>query len=494
MSSSRVRAAVVTCCLALAACGGGGGGAAPPAAATSGGGAALGKASFSFFIPSASRATTQGKRPNYLPATTQSLVLVVINPDGSPFGLPVVTNVNATNCPAVTGGLQCNVTASVPQGPVVISAIAYASANGAGIPLSAGYAATTIASGTSVISITLSGAAAYIATSLGGGLSVVAVDHQRNLITVSKVGGTTGMTGTLAPLPNGFDKITVTASTGGTPNGTVAYFREYPNGGGFFISKGLATNSDGSSTQGDWGVATALQPCGSVTGTLAYNLLTIAGPAFSVAASTNEAYESGTATVTSTSLSATGTSYAFNGTNLGASTNANGQTCAGGIFSSTTNDTGAFDSQGAIVAANGNVTLATAADVGHMGFFAPAQPYSLNALASVPYDGAIGGSSVSNGATSQSESPGVLMPAGGTTLNVCKYSDFENNIVDTTTCSPLTLTGQPFPGIVTGTMTISSGNGTFVAAVGHVDGKYMIEGIGVDSVSGQATNLVLLQQ
>jgi hypothetical protein len=488
---------VLATLVALTACGGGGG-TGLPSAPQQGKAASLASAALTFFIARPSTAGAHAKRPSYLPSATQSIVVNVYNADGTPTNPPTaasVLNVSSSGCTSVSGGQQCTVMVTVPFGSLLFAIAAYAQPNGSGALLSSSTASVTVGSGPNNVPVTLNAQAQYVGTNLdGGGVQSVMIDHQAGTFQVSKPGLGVTSSGTYTTLPNGDLKGIITAATDSTTIGSIAYIRELANGALMFVATDSTTpNADGSSTNADFGAMTSVQPCPTSSESLSINAITIAGSAFPSQVSTHEAYAVGTGSVANGTLTFSGTSYSIAGSNLGA-TNASPGTCSNGVFTDPNAGTVVFDAQGFLVVASGPNQGQTSSQNGNFGFRAPSQPYNLATIASQSYEAYSGQFLPVNGTFVKAESPGTLTPAGANALKACPYVNFEANSVATTNCTTLTFTAQPFPGLITGTAVNSQLNATFVAAVGQINGKYMLVVLSADSSASQAVNLIFMQQ
>ena len=489
----RCMLAVVGALLGLAACGGGGG-AVPsaPGRASNAGSAAL-----TFFIPSAA-ANARSRRPGYLPSTTQSVVITVLNANGTPLSPPVaptVANVGpmAAGCSSVTGGFQCVVSVSVVMGSLLFSITAYDQPNGAGNVLSTGNTTATIGDGPNSVSVALSATATYAGTNLSGNTQTIAIDHQHGTVVVTGLTGNAFTTNAhYTMLPNGDAKIVVTSSTDpSSVTGEVAYARELPGGALMFIATNSTTpNADGTSptTDADWGIASDFEPCPTSNFTFHYAGVEILGPTWTVANST--AYTTGTATVTGGTLAFTGTNFLVSGSANGSALGST-QTCSNGIYSGAGSGDVMAGSQGFVVTTSGNTgTQGNTNSNDGGGGFVPAQSISLSALASASYEVFEGGQGTNGTMTVKHEAPYAASPGGVNALTVCPYVNFEANAL-ATTCGTATFTGQPASGLVSGTIVAPSGTYSFVGAVGQIDGKYVIV-IASGSTSG-GINLVFMQ-
>ena len=496
---SRLAAAFAALVL-LAGCGGGGG--ATPPAGSSAGGASLGgrtPTKISFVIPSASH--TSSRRRNTLPSSTQSVVLTFTGPYGSALTsavAPVV--INTSSCTTVSTGLQCTTTADLPLGAVVGSVAAYAGASGAGALLALGTLTLNVAAGTTA-AVTLTTASNYQLLAGNSLSATLSIDHVANTFTVNTTTGTGAaeiFSGTIAPLPNGDIEATVTNNGGSSaePVGDIILVRELPDGAIMLEdSQTVSPPSpwDGSTTTGGAGFGVANAACASTAGTFPIDLVSISGQSFTPAGTNaSQALIVGSAQLTSTTLVGGGTAYDINGNSLGSTTSGT-VTCSGNVYAppggSQNQPTLAFNNLGVIVGANGNSGGGSSSDViGVVGFANPAS-VSLATLASLSYDGFL---VTGNGSGTNAE-PLNATPAGGG-LQLCPYTDILNNVVATgSTCVTLTLTSQPYPGVVYGT--VSSGD-VVVLTVAQVNGKYALLGIadvGSSTSAGTAGNFILFQ-
>ncbi len=320
----------------------------------------------------------------------------------------------------------------------------------------------------------------------------VTIDHQAGTFSVAKIGGSATSSGTFTTLPNGDLKATVTAATDGTAIGSIAYIHEIANGALMFAATNTSAPSvDGSSNNGDFGMLTAVQQCPSASATFGINAITVAGPNFPSVASTHEAYTTGTATVGNGTLNFTGTSYTLAGTNLG-TTPTQPYTCASGVFTDLSSGSVVYDPQGFVVVSSGPQQGTNPSQTGNFAFRAPAQPFDLPTLASKSYEGYSGEFITSGGTTTVTETPFAVTP-GANGLTACPYVNFAASTIGTSGCLALTLSAQPSPGIITGTATGGTMNASFVAAVGQINGKYVIT-ILASQAGGTAVNMALMQQ
>lgn len=492
--SSRFWAVAFAFSLGLAGCGGGGGGGSIPAKP---GGATMGAAVLQFTIPAPGTSPSLLRRPNFLPSNTQSIVVTVFNADGSPLATPVQVIVNVSSCTPVSGGFQCTANVTVPFGALLFSIVAWSGPNATGMPLaSATVLATIVAGAASTISATLGNTSLYLSTDLFGQPTNVSIDHQHGTFFTTNLTTGLGANGTVTLLPNGFEKFVVTGATDSTPLNSVVYVRESPNGGAMFGAAGLSPQANGSpsGSNADWGVATALESCPTGSGSTNANIVQIAGPTFPGSIATNAAFTNGVATLTSGSLSFSGTDYNYLGATIGPDSSPGSLTCTSGAFTATGQGVVAFDAQGLFVGANENPNAVTAVHNGAIGFRAPAQPYLLSDIASKTYDSIQGNTYAMSGIQLAYEEPGLATPSGGNIMNGCSYTNFESNVISTTNCVTITLSSEPLPGIVLGSITTpTSGTSSFVASVGQVNGKYMISILAVNSTGGSAVNIALMQ-
>jgi hypothetical protein len=489
----RTKLAALGAAFALASCGGGGGGALPSGPTAHGAAAAL-----TFFIPAPSSPAAHQRRPAYLPSTTQSIVVTVTNADGTPLSppiAPIVTNVGPTSpaCSSAGGGLQCTVNVNVPQGALLFFVAAYAGANGGGAVLSSGSTTSTIGTGPNSVAVTLSNVAQYVGSNVTGqSAQIVSIDHEANTFSTSNVDGSGASSGTFTTLPNGDLKATITASTNGTPIGAIAYVKENAGGAASYIATNSASpNADGSATGGDFGNLVALSPC-LTSGSFPINIVTVAGPSWSSAPASNQAYAYGTVTITSGELVASGNSFTISGTALSSSPSSP-VSCQNGVWGGGANSSAMFDPQGAVVVADGTSNGSSPNQTGNLGFRAPSAPLSLSDIAAQSYEAFSGGSTTVSGSTVVYETPFSASPSGSGSLTACPYTNFEADTVSTANCSTVTLTSQPFPGLILGTATDSSGSSQFAAAAGQVNGKYVLYVFSV-STGGQPLNLTLMQR
>ncbi|MBV8637996.1 MAG: hypothetical protein JO322_07895 [Candidatus Eremiobacteraeota bacterium] len=335
----------------------------------------------------------------------------------------------------------------------------------------------------------------YVGTNLsGGGMQSVTIDHQAGTFQVATSSGASASSGTFTTLPNGDLKFTVTSATDGTTIGSIAYVHEMANGAAMFVATNTTTpNPDGSSNSADFGVMTAVQSCPTSNATFPVNVVDVAGPSFPANVSSREAYATGTATLTGAALSFAGTSYTLAGTSLGASSS-QPATCANSVFTDPTGGSVVYDAQGLVVVSSAP-SDGMPVQTGNLGFRAPSQPYSLSALASQTYEMYSAGFITVNGITSKVEAPYVVTPGGASSLTGCPYVNFETNSAGTSGCTTITFNAQPSPGIVTGTATSGASTTPFVAAVGQINGKYVLVALSSPtSGSGAAVNLTLMQQ
>ncbi|HET9028551.1 MAG TPA: hypothetical protein VFN49_00080 [Candidatus Aquilonibacter sp.] len=498
----RFELAVVGMLLTLVACGGVGGGSAVPSVPGGGSHPQSAQAAVSFFVPHAASAARM--KPNYLPSTTQSIVISVNNADGSPLSPavpPTVANVSPTapGCSSVSGGIQCTVTVATNTGTINFSVSAYDAPNGAGNILASGTATATIGAGPNTITMSLGNAAVYGVVTLSGGMGTITIDHQQQTIVVQSVTGNPFTTnGSYTVVGNGVYKITVLSTTdpsGGV--GDIAYLRELSNGMIAFVATNTTSPSaDGSSSpNADWGVGTAMLPC-QTSGTFNFAGVSIEGPAYAVASTTS--YTIGTATFSSSGVSFTGTNYLFNGSSNGSANSGGVQACSNGVYSQTNQGAAIPGVQGLTVVSNngGQSTSNTTTDTGNIGFNPGSitTPATLNlaAISSQTYDAFEGVQSVSGNTTIKFESPSIMTPSGANTMTACPYTNFEGNAVSTSNCQTITLTGQIGPGLVTGNATTpSTGTTPFIATVGQINGKYVI--VVLPGSTGGGVNIVATQ-
>lgn len=489
--SVRFCATLLAAAVALAACGGGGAGSPAPAAPS--GTAPLGKAAIQFVIPSAGSAAAGGRRPNYLPATTQSVVVTAMQANGASFSPPIQTIINASSCVPGSGGLQCNGSITVPEQALTFSIVGYAAPNGQGVPTANALATMTVGPGPNALNVTLGSAATYNYVNLSGGTGTVTIDQQATTFIETNAAGLTS-TGTVQSLPSiGYDKLQVTGGTDTSSLGTIAYVKESPVGAAMYIS-GQSPGTDGKILNGDAGAATGTFGSCAAAGSFPFVGVAIGGGAYNATSGTS--FTVGNATISGSgataALSFAGANYTLGGTLI---KNASGTQsgCTNDFFGSASSGLVSVGLEGVVVVGNNSSTnQATSNDVGTIGFYAPAQPYSLSSLASFSYDSISGAVAVVSGSIQSVEFPQFVTPAGSNSLLACPYTTFESGAVSTSNCTTIVLSGQPLPGIVTGTATNGGTTAPFVAAVGIVNGKYMISVIGANSPN-QAVNFVMMQ-
>ena len=76
-------------------------------------------------------------------------------------------------------------------------------------------------------------------------------------------------------------------------------------------------------------------------------------------------------------------------------------------------------------------------------------------------------------------------------MTACDYVNYEANNVSTTGCSTIAFTGQPLPGLITGTATNTSSTTPFIAMAGQVNGKYVF--VVLSQSTGGGVNFVAMQ-
>lgn len=491
--------AALSAIVLLAGCGGGG---APPTAGAAAGASSSGRlpAQISFIIPNEASSSSSRHR-NTLPASTQSVVLTFTGPYGAVL-VPAVAavTINTSTCTTVSTGLQCTTTAMLPFGSVIGSVAAYAGANGAGALLALGTLTLNVTTGATA-AVTLTTVSNYQV--LGGDAlsTTLSVDHIADTFTVNTTTSSNvpvTLTGTIAPLANGDIKATITNNGGSStdPVGDVILFRELPNGAVIIEDSDIVSPAspwDGSSSTGGAAFGVANPICASASGAFPINLVSVSGDSFTAAGSNpSQALIVGTATLTSTTLSGTGTSYDINGNSQGTTTSGT-VTCSANVYippaGSMTQPTLAFNNLGVIVGANNNGGGSNPSVVGLFGFANPASA-NLPALEAASYDGFVVSG---NGGSNATVQPFTATPIS-TGLQFCPYTDVLNNVAASgTSCVTITFVSQPYPGVVYGT--VSNGS-VAVLTVALVNGKYAILGLGDGSTSttpGAAGNFVLFQ-
>jgi hypothetical protein len=489
---SRLHAALLSAAFALTACGGGAASPSVPAAGSSRG---AGSAALSVFVPSA--ASTSARHRSQLPSSTQSVVIAVASASGTPLNppvTPVIANVSATaaGCSSVSGGISCTIDVTVPFGSLLFAVVGYSGQNATGSAIAWGEATATIsATGANAVNVSTSSVIEYAVMDLDGDFSLAVVDHSANTIDIVNESNSTTLAGTIAYLPNGDDKIVVTASTSGTPVGAIVYARELPGATFTFLSTNTSTPpvTGALASSADWGVGTELSPCPTTGASYLSSLATIEGPAYQSGSNltTGQAFENGTATVSvnggAASLGFNGNSYTINGTLVQAETGGTG-TCSSGQFAANTGPNGsgiiAFDPAGVIIGSNGTSggQLTSSTD-GFAGFSVPSgSTVNLTAVTTQTYDGFFGGYTIMDSTVDKEGSPINAVPSGTNTMLSCNYSNFEAGTVATSGCATLTFGVQPQPGVVLGTFD-SSATGTIPAVfvISQVSGKYVIFGV-----------------
>ena len=482
--------------LSLSACGGGGGSSsAIPAGTTK---SAPGTAALSVFVPNG--ASSSARRRN-LPSGTQSVEIVVANESGTGTPIaPTIANVSATapGCSSVSGGISCTIDVSIPYGSYLFAVVAYTGQNASGTAIAWGETAATIsASGSNAVSITTSSVIVYFTMSLDGDISLATIDHSANTLAVADTSSGTSVDGNISYLPNGDVKIVVTSSTDGqTAPGDIVYARELPGVTLVFFNTGTSTPPAAGyvASGADWGVGTALTPCPTTAASYEASVAAVEGPQFQVSPNFNTAaaFQNGTVTISlsegSALLAFSGYSYLLGG---GQSSSQMGNTgpCSGGIFAANTGTNGsgqiAYDTQGVVVGANKGASGSTGVTNGFMGFTVQSgSTIDLAALTSGTYDGFLGYYNVTESIV-KGGSAITATPGGSNTLNWCVYTNFEAGTVNVTGCQTVTLSSQPQPGIILG----SIGTNPAVFDVAQISGKYVI--FGVESVSG--VNFVLIE-
>lgn len=484
----RALSAVSLAVLVLTACGGGGGTRSVPAAGSSLGHS--GSAALSVFVPSAT--STSARRRYQLPPGTQSVEIVVTSASGtalSPPVAPIIANVSATTtgCSSVSGGISCTIDVTVPFGSLLFAVVGFSGQNATGNPIAWGYTTATIsATASNAVAVSMSSVLVYVAMSLDGNISLVTVDHSANTVNVVNTSSDTTVSGTVAYLPNGDEKIVATASTDpGTPVGGVIYVRELAGTTFTFLSTGTTSPPvTGEVASGaDWGIATQLTPCATTGVSYAANVAVVEGPEYQQGSNltTGDAYQTGTVTISVSAGSATlgfsGNSYTINGTLTQAETG-NSNPCSGGIFQANAGSNGsgeiAYDAAGVVVGANKGAGQPTSLSNGFAGFgTSSATMVSLSAVTAATYDGFIGGYIVGE-STVKEAVPINAAPGGSNSLNACNYSNFEAGTVATSGCSTIAFTSQPQPGVLIGTV---GGSTPAAFVVSQVSGKYVIFGV-----------------
>jgi hypothetical protein len=484
--------------LLLAGCGGG---SAPPSVSPAAGasGSARTPRQISFIIPKAA-ASGSSRRRNTIPAATQSVVLTFTGPYGTPF-VPAVApvTIDTSTCTTVSTGLECTASANLPNGSVVGSVAAYAGANGTGALLALGTFTLNVTTGTTA-SVTLTTTSNYLMFGGNQFFATLSVDHVADTFTVNTTTSENSpvtLSGTIAPLANGDIKATVTNNGGDAnePIGDILFFRELPNGAVILEDSDNASPTspwDGSTSTGGVALGVASPACATGVPQIPIVLISISGDAFTPAGSNaSQALIVGTATLTSTTLDGTGTGYDINGNSQGTTTSGT-VTCSGNMYvppaGSTNQPTLAFNNLGVIIGANGTGGGSSPSVVGVMGFANPASVNVSNVI-SASYDGFV----VNGGDSSATVQP-LTATSGASGLQLCPYTDILNNVAATgTACVTVSVTSQPYPGVLYAT--VSNGS-VAVVSVAQVNGKYAIFGIadsGASTTPGVAGNFVLFQ-
>ncbi len=487
---SRLRAALLSAAFVLTACGG----AASPGTPAVAGSRPSGSAALKVFVPSA--ASTSARHRYQLPAATQSVVIAVTSTSGTPLSpavAPVIANVSATaaGCSSASGGISCTINVTVPFGSLLFAVVGYSGQNATGNAIAWGETTATIgATGTNAVSISTSSVIEYAAMDLDGDFSLAVVDHSADTINIVNESDSTTLDGTITYLPNGDEKIVVTASTSGTPAGAIVYARELAGVTFTFLSTNTSTPSvtGAVSSSADWGVGTEVSPCPTTGASYLSSLATIEGPAYQSGSNltTGQAFENGTATVSVNggvaSLGFNGNSYTINGTLVQAETGSTG-TCSAGQFAANTGPNGsgivAFDAAGVIIGSNGTSggQLTSLTD-GFAGFsVASGSTVNLTAVTTQTYDGFFGGYTIMGSTVDKEGSPINAVPSGTNTLLSCSYSNFEAGTVATSGCATLTFGVQPQPGVVLGTLSESGTPVPAVFVISQISGKYVIFGV-----------------
>jgi hypothetical protein len=476
----------------LTACGGGAGGGSPVPVSSHWSQSA--PASMSFFVPSsaASSVSSSSRRGSALPASTQSVQIVVASATGTPLNpavAPFIFNVSGTapGCSTVTGGISCTETVTVPFGNLSFAVVAFAGQNASGAAIADGTTSSTIGTGANSVNVTMVSESIYAGGSISGGLGYITVNHSANTFSVVNTGNNYAISGTYAILPNGDAKLVVTSTTDpSTPIGEINYGREALGSMLIFAGTGSTTVQPTGGTPsggGDLGAAVALQGCPATASSSAVTVAQVAGPAWNSTPTTSPAYTSGTAAVTVSSGTATlnfsGFQYSTSGTQGSAQSGT--QVCSGGVFSATSQGSVAISPDGVTVVTNGSMGNVQATDVkeGGFGFVETGAAGSLNlsAIETGTYDGFIGGFGVQSGNVVKGESPYQLQPVTPGMMNACPYSNFEAGTVNTAACASVVFGSQTAqPGVILVTITPPSQPSQMgVAVVGQTsNGKYAI--------------------
>ncbi len=287
--------------------------------------------------------------------------------------------------------------------------------------------------------------------------------------------------GSKSTLASGFFKLVVTATTdpGVTPPAT-AYAVEFPNTALLVQPAGTAPRVV---------VAASAGACPTAADT--YNWVTM--PRLSWNSASDEAYGTAASTINSGSFTFNIQPNLLSGTALTPSYSQSGWTCSNGSFAKS-GATFAFGitPSGIFIGDEG------AGAGGMIGVNAPATAVDLTAVKSKTYRGF-------QFSTDTTTVANVTEPIGGepaTGVNAGKMLGFsygapDGNVETNTRCSScngfIDFTGQPSPGLVTGTITSGGGvrNATFV--ISQVGGKYVIFGV---TVTGSATpyNFLVVEQ
>ena len=460
-------------------------------------------AKISLTIPAS--AAPSAKRRSTIPSTTQSVVLNFSGPNGaalSPTVAPVIINVTA--CSPFSGGYQCSTTVTLPFGTVIVSIAAYAGTNGTGALLALGTLTLTVSTtGSTTADAVLTTASNYGAFGGNTTLSNINIDHVADTFTVNEsVNGSAGtINGTITPLSNGDVMATVTSGMGaasGIAVGDIVLIRELANGAIVIEDSGIVSPPSpwtGATGGSDAGIAFGIANAACASGSVQFNFdaVSVSGPGFvSSGASATPAYFVGSGTGSATTLTGAASGYDINGNDLG-SQNSGTLTCSNDAYyppvaDAATEPALAFNSLGVFLGLSGNGTDSTPGEIGIMGFANPQTVNTAQVLAQ-SYDGFI-----TVGGSMSSAEPFTATPLGGG-LQVCPYTDIVNNVPATgLNCFAFTLTGQPSPGILTGT---SPANGaTVIVSVGQINGKYVLLGLANSATSttpGFAGNFVLFQ-
>ncbi len=475
----------LACSVALASCGGGGGSATTPTTPSL---PQSVHASLSFIVPVSGQPAA--RHGNTIPSNTQSVVVNVDQGSGQPFSplISQVVNVSASSCPPVSGGLQCTVTMSVPVGSVIFSVGAFSGTNGGGMLLASALTPTTITPTTTSVSVPLQTQVSYLLGDTGGGGSPFTLDFGTSSFTLTDSTGSA--TGSFTALPDGDLKFTITSTTDPTiTSGQVGYLRMIPNAGFAIIVGQTAPDPTGLFTSGGIGLATIPAPCPSGSETLQADGIALASPSYVYSGPlTQTAYATASLALTPTSFApASGTQYTIGGTGTALSgTPLSG--CTNGIFGSTSTAYAAVGLLGLGAAPGSNSSSSSGSNSNGVAFVvAPPANLVQTDVLSRTYHGFMSNATPAG----QSAAPVLVTPASGG-LQLCTYTTYESNQVNTSGCTVLSGFSQFAPGLFTATGSAPGGaSSPWAFAVDDVDGNYVMIGVGIPSSGTAATNLVL---